>query len=103
MEHRLDPSDHEAAIWNALAGLDIENRICDRCDYGHVETICSNCDGSGEGYADGTTCSVCHGRGERWAECGSACEYCGEHAALNEVGACDLCAAFLEETNDQSF
>ena len=25
--------------------------------------ICSNCSGSGEGCADGTTCIVCHGRG----------------------------------------
>ena len=26
--------------------------------------LCSNCNGSGEGCADGTTCRVCHGSGE---------------------------------------
>ena len=97
MQHRLDPSNDELAFWNAITGRDEPgNRPCDLCDGGLVEIICSNCGGSGEGYADGTTCSVCHGRSVRFVECDSACEYCGAHAALDQDGACDLCGAFLE-------
>ena len=76
------------------------NRPCDICDDGLVDVICSNCGGSGEGYADGTTCSICHGRCEVRDECDNACEYCGEHGALDDDGRCDLCIEFLEEVDD---
>ena len=91
MQHRLDPSNDELAFWNAITGRDEPgNRPCDLCDGGLVEIICSNCGGSGEGYADGTMCSVCHGRGEVRDECDNRCE-CGAHVYLDERGLCDHC------------
>jgi hypothetical protein len=29
----------------------------------HIDHLCSACNGSGEGYADGTTCRTCRGAG----------------------------------------
>jgi len=43
---------------------------CPDCEgLGFIETICSYCNGSGEGCADGTRCNACHGTGVEIVEC----------------------------------
>ena len=45
--------------------------ICPTCD-GEKEVICNACNGSGEGYVDGSHCTTCGGSGVR------PCPYCRE-------------------------
>ena len=47
---------------------ELEQEICPECGYDPCECetdppICDNCNGSGEGIADGTVCRVCWGSG----------------------------------------
>ena len=48
---------------------------CPECEgKGFIEDTCGNCNGSGEGIADGTTCKACKGSGiERYT-----CQDCDE-------------------------
>lgn len=71
--------------------------VCEDCDgRGWVNAYCS-CNGSGEGYHDGSICRTCRGRGEMATEC-DACDGTGERKAPTcawcgeaEANASDLC------------
>jgi DnaJ-class molecular chaperone len=70
----------------------IEESECLACEgSGAVEHNCRQCNGSGEGCADGTTCHSCHGRGSKKAEC-EDCDGRGfveEDDEAEEVEKCD--------------
>lgn len=40
-----------------------ETKCCGKCDDGILTEICGTCNGSGEGFFDGSTCLVCKGKG----------------------------------------
>lgn len=59
--------------------------VCEDCDgrgWGWEYCICN---GSGEGYHDGSICRTCRGRGERATEC-DACDGTGEIVEVHQDG-----------------
>ena len=46
------------------------NNMCPECeDTGYIRDLCYNCNGTGEGYYDGSTCVVCRGWGVSYSIC----------------------------------
>jgi hypothetical protein len=49
--------------------------VCPECNNtGYIRDICNNCNGSGEGYYDGSTCFICHGWGVCYMSCPLNCD-----------------------------
>ena len=60
---RVTTGPEDSAWYCTLCGsLDVDSVdvICHDCS---EPEICTDCDGTGEGHADGTRCWTCHGRG----------------------------------------
>jgi len=54
--------------------MSIECEACEGIKY--IESYCGACNGSGEGWADGTKCGACGGSGSEREEC-EACQGTG--------------------------
>lgn len=91
------PDDRQLVEHHRAKERDAAKEVCEDCDgRGWVSQLCI-CNGSGEGYHDGSICRTCRGRGERATECAAcdgtgerkapACAWCGE----TEANASDLC------------
>jgi len=53
----MEPLDDESLFWS-------EDEPEPENDPGYEPGICPTCNGSGEGYSDGSRCNACKGKGE---------------------------------------
>lgn len=59
---------------------------------GFVDALCPGCNGSGEGYAEGTKCRACNGSGEYKV---LTCDNCDIELFYLKKNKCDLCGGRL--------